>query len=225
MLQRILKTVGLTLWLPSLAGAATFVITWLVWFFIEPDCVPTPTAPCPLLPWGRYITLHILGECILYSALVMTALGGSDIMLFIREMMRSEELKKEAAARLEQEKLAADARLEQQKQDSEQRRADDQKRWEKEQERADLMAARQEALMERTFQLIQEERNAVAAERQAAADARAAAAVERAEERAAAEVARQAAAAERHQQDERIRQLETQLAQLAAQPPPPHLPR
>ena len=161
MMQQILKTVGLALWLPSLAGALTFVITWLVWFFIEPDCVPTPTAPCPLLPWGRYITLHILGECILYSALVMTALGGSDIMLFIREMMRSEELKKEAAARLEQEKLAA-----------EQRRADDQKRWEKEQERwekeqerADRMAAKQEALMERTFQLLTEERAAAAEER------------------------------------------------------------
>ena len=196
MLQRILKTVGLALWLPSLAGAATFVITWLVWFFIEPDCVPTPAAPCPLLPWGRYITLHILGECILYSALVMTALGGSDIMLFIREMMRNEEQKKaaeqqkqESAARLEQEKQESAARLEQQKQDAAAQREQDrqlaEQRLADDRQRADLMAAKQEALMERTFQLLTEERAA--------------------------------AAEERRKQDERIRQLETQLAQLAVQ--------
>ena len=192
MMQQILKTVGLALWLPSLAGALTFVITWLVWFFIEPDCVPTPTAPCPLLPWGRYITLHILGECILYSALVMTALGGSDIMLFIREMMRNEEQKKaaeqqkqESAARLEQEKQESAARLEQQKQDAAAQREQDrqlaEQRLADDRQRADLMAAKQEALMERTFQLLTEERAA--------------------------------AAEERRQQDERIRRLEMLLAQ------------
>ena len=208
-MRRILKEIGRAIWLPALAGAVTFAVTWLAWFFIDPPCVPAPDAPCPLLPWGRYITRAILTECIRNAVFVMTVTGGSDIMLFIREFKRNEE------QRLinEQEKLAAADRLEQEKQAADQRRADDQqrweqqraddrqyweriraedhKRWEKEQERADRLAEKREALLEQSFQLLQEERNA-------------------------AETARQAAAAERRQQDERIRRLEMLLAQ---QPP------
>ena len=110
-----LKQIGLALWLPGLAGALTFAITWLQWFLIEPACVPTETAPCPLLPWGRYITREILSQCIIHTALVMTVTGGSDAMLFIQERKRNEEQQKIneqqlADAREYNEQKLADAR-------------------------------------------------------------------------------------------------------------------
>ena len=188
-----LKQIGLALWLPALAGALTFAITWLQWFLIEPACVPTATAPCPLLPWGRYITQEILSQCIIHTALVMTVTGGSDAMLFIQERKRNEEQQKIN----EQQKQEFAAQLEKDRELAERRMAEDR-------ERADRAAEKQEALMERTFQLLTEER------------------AERAAERAERVAERAAAAAERRQQDERIRHLEMQLAQLIApqqQPP------
>ena len=195
-----LKQIGLALWLPASAGALTFAITWLEWFFIEPACVPTATAPCPLLPWGRYITQEILSQCLIHTGIVMTVTGGSDAMLFIQERKRNEELQKaaEEQKKADEQKLA-DAREYNLKQladtraYNEQQLADAREYWEKrladDRERADRAAEKQEALMERTFQLLTEERAA--------------------------------AAEERRQQDERIRHLEMQLAQLTAPPPPP----
>ena len=153
-----LKQIALALWLPFSAGALTFAITWLEWFLIEPACVPTATAPCPLLPWGRYITQEILGQCLLHTVLVMTVTGGSDAMLFIQERKRNEEQKKIN----EQQKQEFAARLEQDRELAERRMAEDR-------ERADRAAERSDALMERTFQLLVEERNAAESARNAAA--------------------------------------------------------
>ena len=200
-----LKQIGQALWLPALAGALAFAITWLEWFLIEPACVPTATAPCPLLPWGRYITQEILGQCLLHTVLVMTVTGGSDAMLFIQERKRNEEQQK-----INEQQLA-DARAY-----NEQQLANAREYWEKrlaeDRERADRAAEKQEALVERTFQLLVEAR----LQHEARIDEMfRAAAAERAAERAAA-------AEERRQQearmDDRIRRLE---AQLAAQQPPP----
>ena len=195
-----LKQIGQALWLPVSAGALTFAVTWLEWFLIEPACVPTATAPCPLLPWGRYITQEILGQCLLHTVLVMTVTGGSDAMLFIQERKRSEEQQK-----INEQQLA-DARAY-----NEQQLADAREYWEKrlaeDRERADRAAEKQEALTEWTFQLLVEAR----LQHEARIDEMFRIA---AEERAAAAERRQHEA----RMDDRIRRLE---AQLAAQQQPP----
>ena len=114
-MRRILKEIALAAWLPTTAGTLTFATNWLVWFVVGPDCVPTPDAACPRLPWGRYITYEVLGDCYLYSFLALSVTGGSDIMLFIRELRnrekdreRHEEQQKIAAERLAQEQARSD---------------------------------------------------------------------------------------------------------------------
>ena len=230
-----LKQIGLALWLPGLAGALTFAITWLQWFLIEPACGPTATAPCPLLPWGRYITREILSQCIIHTALVMTVTGGSDAMLFIQERKRGEELQKIneqklADAREYYEKRLADDRESraeelrlraEEQQRYEQRLADDQQRYE--QRLADDRELRAEELRLRAAEQQRYEQQLAAdreradrmAEKQEALLERTFQLLQ--EERNAAEAARAAAAEERRQQDDRIRRLE---AQLAAQQPP-----
>ena len=123
-MRRILKEIALAAWLPTTAGAITFATNWLVWFVVGLDCVPLPDAPCPKLPWGRYITYEVLGDCYLYSFLAMSVTGGSDAMLFIRELRNREKDKKIADERLEQEK----ARYDEQQKINAQQRAEDRER-------------------------------------------------------------------------------------------------
>ena len=127
-MRRILKEIALATWLPATAGALTFAVTWLVWFMVDPICVPTPDAPCPRLPWGRYITPAILGECIFHTFLATSITGGSDIMLFIREFRNREK-----------EQAAAAARLEQEKELNKQQRAEDREFYERMLERSEAM--------------------------------------------------------------------------------------
>ena len=127
-MRRILKEIALATWLPATAGAITFAITWLVWFMVDPICVPMPDAPCPRLPWGRYITTAILGECLFHTFLVTSITGGSDIMLFIREFRNREK-----------EQAAAAARLEQEKELNKQQRAEDREFYERMLERSEAM--------------------------------------------------------------------------------------
>ena len=145
-MRRILKEIALATWLPATAGALTFAITWLVWFMVDPICVPMPDAPCPRLPWGRYITPAILGECIFHTFLATSITGGSDIMLFIREFRNREKEQAAAAARLEQEKdLNAQQRAEdrerydQQQKINAQQRAEDREFYERMLERSEAM--------------------------------------------------------------------------------------
>ena len=159
-MRRILKEIALATWLPATAGALTFAITWLVWFVADPICVPMPDAPCPRLPWGRYITTAILGECLFHTFLVTSITGGSDIMLFIREFRNREKEQAAAAERLEREK----ERNDQQQKINEQQRAEDLKRYDQMHNQMLERLERSEAM---TQQLIQQ----AAADRQAFLDA------------------------------------------------------
>ena len=147
-MRRILKEIAIAAWLPVTAGILTFATNWLVWFVVGPDCVPLPDAPCPKLPWGRYITYEVLGDCYLYSFLAMSVTGGSDAMLFIRELRNREKDKKIADERLDQEKQqrAEDRqRYDEQQKINAQQRAEDLKRADRqlaeERERADRQLA------------------------------------------------------------------------------------
>ena len=233
-----LKQIGLALWLPVLAGALTFAITWLQWFLIEPACVPTPAALCPLLPWGRYITQEILSQCIIHTVLVMTATGGSDAMLFIQERKRGEEQQKAAEQKLSEtqaynEQKLADAReynlkqLDDARAYNEQQLANDREYWEK--RLADDRELRAEELrlraaeQQRYEQRLADDRELRAAEQQRY-EQQLAADRERADRMAEKQEAllertfqllaeeRAAAAAERQATDDRIRRIEAQLA-------------
>ena len=141
-MRRILKEIALAAWLPTTAGTLTFATSWLVWFLTEPGCVPSPTMACPKLPWGMYITHDVLGDCYIRTFIAISVTGGSDIMLFIRELRNREKDKKIADERLEQEK----------------------ERLEQEKERNDRMMTLTENMMQQTAD------RAAAAEERAAAD-------------------------------------------------------
>ena len=211
-MRRILKELALATWLPATAGALTFAVTWLVWFMVDPICVPTPDAPCPRLPWGRYITPAILGECIFHTFLATSITGGSDIMLFIREFRNREKEQAAAAERLELEK----ERYNQQQKTNEQQRAEDLKRYDQQRaedlkrydqqraedrERHNQMLERLERSEAMTQQLLQQ-----STEERRQYETRMAEAISAAEARIEARLAA----------EERIRRLETQLAQQQA---------
>ena len=185
-MRRILKEIALAAWLPTTAGTLTFATSWLVWFLTEPACVPSATMACPKLPWGAYITHDVLGDCYIRTFIAISVTGGSDIMLFIRELRNREKDKKIADERLEQEK----ERYEQEKERNDQQRAEDLKRADQQRaedlERADRIRAEERERNDRMLALT-ENMMQQAADRAAAAEERAA------EERRAAEARAQAA--------------------------------
>ena len=208
-MRRILKEIALATWLPATAGALTFAITWLVWFMVDPICVPMPDAPCPRLPWGRYITPAILGQCIFHTFLATSITGGSDIMLFIREFRNREKEQAAAAARLEQQRAEASERYDQQQKINAQQRADDQKRYDQMHAQMLERLERSEAMTQQLIQQATEERRADREERREERrqyESRMAEAISAAEARIEARLAA----------EERIRRLETQLAQQQA---------
>ena len=217
-MRRILKEIALAAWLPTTAGTLTFATSWLVWFLTEPGCVPSPTMACPKLPWGMYITHEVLGDCYIRTFIAISVTGGSDIMLFIRELRNREKDKKIADERLEQEK----ERLEQEKQQraeererAAQQRAEDLERYDRQRaedrERYDRMMEKSEAMLQ---QVIEERRAAEArfAEERRQHETRMTEELRAAEARIEARLAA----------EERIRRLEAQLAQQ--QTPNPNIP-
>ena len=192
-MRRILKEIALAAWLPTTAGTLTFATSWLVWFLTEPGCVPAPDVLCPKLPWGQYITHEVLGDCYIRTFVAISVTGGSDAMLFIRELRNREKDKKIADERLEQEK----ERLEQEKQQraddlerADQQRAEDRERADQQRaedlERADRIRAEERERNDRMLALT-ENMMQQTADRAAAAEARAQAAEERAQANAAAD--------------------------------------
>ena len=166
-MRRILKEIALAAWLPTTAGALTFATTWLVWFVTAPDCVPTPTAPCPKLPWGMYITTEVLGDCYIHTFLAMSVTGGSDVMLFIREFRNREK----DQARHEEEKKIADVRLEQEQARSDRMMTITENMMQQAADRAAAAEARAEARLAAEIEERREERAAAQADRQLLADA------------------------------------------------------
>ena len=164
-MRRILKEIALAAWLPATAGTLTFATSWLVWFLTEPACVPSPDVICPKLPWGRYITHDVLGDCYIRTFIAMSVTGGSDIMLFIRELRNREKDKKIADERLDQEKQQRAEDLKR----ADQQRAEDLERADRiraeERERNDRMMEKSEAMMQQALD------RAAAAEERAQANA------------------------------------------------------
>ena len=177
-MRRILKEIALAAWLPTTAGALTFATSWLVWFLTEPACVPAPDVICPKLPWGRYITHEVLGDCYIRTFVAISVTGGSDAMLFIRELRNREKdrdhyekQRAEDRARYdEQQKINAQQRAEDLER-ADRQRAEERERYDRDLAENRARNDRMLALTENMMQQAAEERAAAQADRQLLADA------------------------------------------------------
>ena len=94
----IIRTAALFLWAPASAGALASVVTWLVWFYTALPCTEETalTLLCQPTPLARYVSSTVLNHCFIHSGVAMTIMGGSDLMLFIRERRRTQEERQRA---------------------------------------------------------------------------------------------------------------------------------
>ena len=161
-------------WLPSLAGSAMAIGTWLVWFYSGapvsvmgggPDAAAVMCRAGPLAP---YLNLEILHYCYVHATIAITLTGGSDIMMFIRESRRNQRAEKAAEERNQRAEKAAEERYERERQEAQERyereRQEAQERYERDQEHT----ARLFAMVQNTVAQAQEERRAAEEERRAA---------------------------------------------------------
>lgn len=156
------------LWAPVLAGILAIVVTWLVWYYTAPICTPENALmlKCRPTPLSRYLSSILLHHCIIHASVAITIVGGSDLMLFIRERRRNDqmmELVKEALNQAAEERRQAEEARQQA--DAERRQADEE-RWR-------LIAEERRQADEERWRLIAEERRqADEARRQADAERR-----------------------------------------------------
>ena len=125
------KTLVAALWAPALAGILAIVVTWLVWYYTAPICTPENALmlKCRPTPLSRYLSGVVLHHCIIHASIATTIVGGSDLMLFIRERRRNEqmmELVRETLDQLAEERRQTD---EARRQADEERRQADEERW------------------------------------------------------------------------------------------------
>lgn len=198
------KTLVAALWAPALAGILAIVVTWLVWYYTAPICTPENALmlKCRPTPLSRYLSGVVLHHCIIHASIATTIVGGSDLMLFIRERRRNEQM-------MELVRETLDQLAEQRQQNDEARRQADEERRQANEERRQADEVRRQADEERR-QANEERWRLVAEERRQAAEERRQADEERwrlvAEER-------RLAAEERRQADEQWRQLVEQAAE------------
>ena len=149
------KTLVAALWAPALAGILAIVVTWLVWYYTAPICTPENALmlKCRPTPLSRYLSGVVLHHCIIHASIATTIVGGSDLMLFIRERRRNEQMMELVRETLDQ--LA------------EQRRQNDEARQKADEERRQANEERRQADEER-WRLVAEERRQAAEERRQA---------------------------------------------------------
>lgn len=166
------KTLVAALWAPALAGILAIVVTWLVWYYTAPICTPENALmlKCRPTPLSRYLSGVVLHHCIIHASIATTIVGGSDLMLFIRERRRNEQMMELVRETLDQ--LA------------EQRRQNDEARRQADEERRQADEERRQANEER-WRLVAEERRQAAEERRQADEQRRQLVEQAAEERQA----------------------------------------
>ena len=145
---------ALALWAPMLVGALTATTTWLVWYYTAMPCTPENAVALMCSPglMARYLSTTVLHYCIIHSGIAITITGGSDIMLFIRERQRNDQMMEMMKAFLEE-------ATEQRRQIVEERRQIDEARRQSEERAAEERRQAEERAAE--------ERRQAAVERQA----------------------------------------------------------
>lgn len=147
----------IALWAPALAGTVAIATTWLVWYFTAMPCTIETAAElkCRPGPVSRYISTSVLNHCFIHGSIAVTIVGGSDIMLFLRErhrnnqmmeMMRTfmEEVTEQRRQETEERQQAEERAAEERRIAAEERRIATEER----RQAAALAAAQQEAFLE-----------------------------------------------------------------------------
>ena len=89
-----LRTILFALWAPTLAGMLAAAVTWLVWFYTAAPCTTDNAIELMCRPSSiaRYISASALHHCFIHGSIAITIVGGSDIMLFLRERHRNNQM-------------------------------------------------------------------------------------------------------------------------------------
>ena len=122
----IIRTAALFLWAPASAGTLASAVTWLVWFYTALPCTEETalTLLCQPTPLARYVSSTVLNHCFIHSGVAMTIMGGSDLMLFIRERRRTQEERQRADRMMDLMKETIDQLAEERRQATEQAAAE-----------------------------------------------------------------------------------------------------
>ena len=142
------KTILTALWAPALAGTLATAATWLVWYYTALPCTLENAVELKCHPsvMARYISTSILHHCVIHASIAITIIGGSDLMLFLRERHRNNQM-------MDIMKTFLDEAIEQRRQEAEQRRQETELRQQEAEARreADARAAeeRRQAAVER----------------------------------------------------------------------------
>ena len=114
------KTILTALWAPALAGTLATAATWLVWYYTALPCTLENAVELKCHPsvMARYISTSILHHCVIHASIAITIIGGSDLMLFLRERHRNNRM-------MEMMKTFMEDAAEQRSQEAEQRREAD----------------------------------------------------------------------------------------------------
>ena len=151
------KTILTALWAPALAGTLATAATWLVWYYAALPCTLENAVELKCHPsvMARYISTSILHHCVIHASIAITIIGGSDLMLFLRERHRNNQM-------MDIMKTFLDEAIEQRRQEAEQRRQEAEQRRQETELRQQEAEARREADARAA-----EERRQAAVERQA----------------------------------------------------------
>jgi hypothetical protein len=151
------KTILTALWAPALAGMLVIAVTWLVWYYTALPCILENAVElkCRPSPMARYVSASVLHHCVIHGSIAVTIVGGSDLMLFLRERHRNNQM-------MDIMKTFLDEAIEQRRQEVEQRREEAEQRRQETELRQQEAQARREADARAA-----EERQQAAAERQA----------------------------------------------------------
>ena len=168
------KTLVAALWAPALAGILAIVVTWLVWYYTAPICTPENALmlKCRPTPLSRYLSGVVLHHCIIHASIATTIVGGSDLMLFIRERRRNEQMMELVRETLDQLAEQRQQNDEARRQADEERRQADEERWRLVAEERRQAAEERRQADEERWRLVAEERRLAAEERQQAAEER-----------------------------------------------------
>jgi len=148
------KTLALALWAPLLAGTLMAAATWLVWFYTTIPCTPENAIELMCRPgWlSSYVSTAVLRDCIVHSGIAITITGGSDIMLFLQERRRNDQM-------MEMMKAFMEEATEQRRQMAEERRQAEERAIEERRQAAAERQAFLEALNRLTDAITQNGRN------------------------------------------------------------------
>ena len=148
------RTVFLALWAPALAGALAIAVTWLVWYTTALPCTLESADELKCRPglMARYISTTVLHHGVIHSSIAITIVGGSDLMLFLRERHRNNQMMDFIQTTLEQmaeeRRQSAEERRLADERAAEERRQADERAAEERRQAAAQAAAQQEAFLE-----------------------------------------------------------------------------